>query len=523
MNTLSVLQDLARVARRRPEEAAASLKDASEAIREALKADSAYLLYGDDWFRKLGKPGDPNDYEIKQEGYWLLNRFMAEQASSCAFNVVDRRIYDVVAARPGVTRSHIATLIPMPEGNAEMLIVGELSGRLKRSDIAFVELVTPVLAPLVTRLIDSDRSSRQRQQLHALADIARVVGRTQKKEQVLAELATAVAGASGFDNVAISVLEPSGQRLAYRVLNLGRYSEHPVSRSYKKGELDDVIIALARGKKPVLYRDMAKDERLPKQVRYLLSGKGLLASMATFPLVFQDEVLGLISLTSLSPHSLDRAEEELLEGLAAQVAMTLKGLDIYDELRSSREKLQESMSIEYRLARTDPLTGIPNRRYLDEAIGGESTHSQNGDGALSLVLADLDDFKAVNDRFGHLFGDDILRLVASLGWQTCRDGEIVGRYGGDEFLFVLPDRSAGQAMAFAEEFRQAVEKATLYSPPGHAIGVTVSIGVAQCRKQLLDKPSRLVDKADRAMYKAKSQGGNQVITLEAKTAPEKAG
>ena len=177
MNTLSVLQEIARVGQRKPVEAATALKDASKAIREALKANAAYLLYGDDWFRKLGESGDPNDYEIKQEGYWLLNRFMADQANSSAFNVIERRVYDVVAARPGVTRSHVATLIPMPEGNAEMLIVGGLSGRLKRSDIAFVELVTPVLAPLVTRLIDSDRSRRQRRQLHALADIARV-GRT---------------------------------------------------------------------------------------------------------------------------------------------------------------------------------------------------------------------------------------------------------------------------------------------------------------------------------------------------------
>ncbi len=488
------------------------------------------MVYGDDELRKLGGSADPDDYEAKAKGYWLLNRFMVEQAKLCAFNVVDREVRDIVAVQPGVKRSHAAALIPMPEGNSEMLIVGGLREQLRQSHIALLELAAPIVAHLVVGQVDIQRLERQKQHLNALGDIARVMTRAQEKEQVLAEIATAVAGIGGFDIVSISVLDPSGQRLTHRILNRQRYSDHLVSRYYKQGVLDEGIIAVARHGKPVLYSDLVNDSRLAEHVRLLLSSKALISSMAAFPLIFQGETLGLISLMSLSPHSLEPAEEELLEGLAAQVAMTLKGLDMYEELRSSQKKLQEyterlqdSMSIEYRLARTDPLTGIPNRRYLDETIAGESGEDPDGDDALSLVLADVDGFKAVNDRFGHLFGDDILRLVASLGWQTCRDGEIVGRYGVDEFLFVLPDRSTGQAMAFAEKFRQAVEKATLYSPPGHAIGVTVSIGVAQCRKQLLDKPSRLVDKADKAMYKAKSQGGNQVITLEAKTAPERTG
>jgi len=529
LNTLSVLQNLARVARRSPGEAIANLRDASRAIREALGAQTAYLLYGDDWFRKLGEPGDPEEYEVKQEGYWLLNRFMVEQANLCAFNVVDRQVRDMVAARPGVTRSHAAALIPMPEGSSEMLIVGGVRERLRQSDIALLELAAPIVAHLVAEQADAQRFERHKQQLNALGDIARVMTRAQEKERVLAEIATAVAGISGFDIVAVSVLDPSGKRLAYRVLNLQRFSDHPVSRSYKAGALDEGIIAVTKHGKPVLYPDLANDPRLPEQVRFLLSGKGLLSSMATFPLIFQGETLGLMSLSSLSPHSLEPAEVELLEGMAAQVAMTLKGLDLYEELRSSQEKLeeyterlQESMSIEYRLARTDPLTGIPNRRYLDEAIVGESAQAPGGE--VSLVLADVDGFKEINDRFGHPFGDDTLRLVASVGWQSCRHGEIVGRYGGDEFLFILPDRSVEEVVAFAEEFRGAVEKATLYAPPGHAVGVTVSVGVHQCEAKRMSQPSRLVEMADRAMYRAKSQGGNRVVVFQtAERARERTG
>lgn len=530
MKTLAVLQHIAGLTRRRSGAAADSLTDAVSALREALPAGGACLIYGEDWFRQLGRPGEPDDYEIKQEGYWLLNRFMVEGATSCAFNVTDRRVGDMIAARHGMKRSHMAALVPMPEGNAEMLIVGGLTQRLRIDHIALLEAAAPILAPLVTRLVDPQRSRRQKQQLRALADIARVVVRAQEKEQVLAEIATAVADASGFGIVAISVLDSSGSRLEHRALNLQRYSEHPVSHSYKNGALDDTIIALAKGKEPMLYPDLANDERISDQVRHLLSGKGLLASMASFPLVFQDEVLGLMSLTDLSPHSLDAPEVELLEGLTAQVAMTLKGLDMYEELHSSREKLQEyadrlqeSMSIEYRLARTDSLTGIPNRRYLDEAIADEFGRGASGASALVVVMADIDDFKEVNDRFGHLFGDDILRLVASLGWQTCRRGEIVGRYGGDEFLFMLPGKTLDEALTFSEQFRQAVENAMLYAPPGEALGVRVSIGVSECGTDQADNISELVGTADRAMYQAKSRGGNQVATIRTEPAPEIAG
>ncbi|MEE8347168.1 MAG: GGDEF domain-containing protein, partial [Dehalococcoidia bacterium] len=147
----------------------------------------------------------------------------------------------------------------------------------------------------------------------------------------------------------------------------------------------------------------------------------------------------------------------------------------------------------------------------------------DGDACLSLVMADVDGFKEINDRFGHRFGDDALRLVASLGWQTCRQGEIVGRYGGDEFLFILPSQSVDYALKFGERFRQAVEKATLYAPPGHALGLTVSVGAYQCEAGRLSPPSRLIEMADRAMYRVKSQGGNQVATLETEPAPDRAG
>lgn len=98
----------------------------------------------------------------------------------------------------------------------------------------------------------------------------------------------------------------------------------------------------------------------------------------------------------------------------------------------------------------------------------------------------------------------------------------MGRYGGDEFLFVLPDKTADQALGFAEEFCGAVEKATLFAPEGRAVGVTVSVGVCECEGNRIGEPSQLVAAADQAMYRAKSRGGNQVVALGTQAAREPA-
>lgn len=151
MNLAAVLRDLARVAHRCPEEAAAGLADALARIREALGAEAAYVVYGDDQFRKLGDSADPGEPEVKPKGYWLLNRFMVERAVVCAFNVVDREAHDIVEAEPGVRRSHASALVPMAEGKSEMLLVGGLTEPLRQSHIAFLELAAPIVAHLVAR------------------------------------------------------------------------------------------------------------------------------------------------------------------------------------------------------------------------------------------------------------------------------------------------------------------------------------------------------------------------------------
>jgi diguanylate cyclase (GGDEF)-like protein len=208
-------------------------------------------------------------------------------------------------------------------------------------------------------------------------------------------------------------------------------------------------------------------------------------------------------------------EVEFLKGIATQVAVALKAMEMYkalaqseEQLREYSEKLQAGMEIEHRLARTDALTGIPNRRYLEEVIEGECGRAERQERRLSIALVDVDGLKEVNDRYGHSGGDEVLVRLGQIGRRTCRRGDAVGRYGGDEFLFVLPEAGLAEARRISERYRARVEKEEIRLGRGKGAKVRVSVGVAEYDRAAGEKAWELIGRADRALYEAKSQGGN---------------
>jgi diguanylate cyclase (GGDEF)-like protein len=169
------------------------------------------------------------------------------------------------------------------------------------------------------------------------------------------------------------------------------------------------------------------------------------------------------------------------------------------------------MGIEHHLARTDALTGIPNRRFIEETVHTEVARAKRYGQPLSLVIADVDDLKSINDAYGHHCGDEMLRFVAELARSTCRTVDVVGRYGGDEYVFVLPATSREEAAAFAERFRRRLAESPVPTVTGGTLRVTASIGVSQWDDHCMDEPACLIRQADRAMYAAKADGRNRTM------------
>ena len=177
-------------------------------------------------------------------------------------------------------------------------------------------------------------------------------------------------------------------------------------------------------------------------------------------------------------------------------------LRLADRLDKTQERLR-------RLAITDDLTGVFNRRYFFEAAEREMARARRTAERVSVVVLDMDDFKQINDTYGHKAGDAVLQRVAALCQANTRAMDTFARYGGEEFVFLLPRMDGAHALKFCERIQQALLHAQVQDG-GAVIHFSASIGVSTYEPGVSDVDS-LVTRADRAMYKAKAQGKNAII------------
>lgn len=177
------------------------------------------------------------------------------------------------------------------------------------------------------------------------------------------------------------------------------------------------------------------------------------------------------------------------------------------------QQLHMEQKIEFeRLAMTDTLTGLSNRRHVLECLEKECLRSHRYGCQLSLIMFDIDNFKHINDLLGHAAGDDVLRKIAKDTNNVIRISDIAGRYGGDEFVILLPESNLSDAISVASRLLQSVVGTPIMQNHESIISVSVSIGVALFGPY--DSPMDLINRADQAMYRAKKNGRNRVEVLD---------
>ncbi len=227
------------------------------------------------------------------------------------------------------------------------------------------------------------------------------------------------------------------------------------------------------------------------------------------PLIVQDRINGMLALDSHQPDRFNSEHARLATAFAAQVAIALENARLYEEAR--------------RLAIIDPLTGIYNRRHFMALALQEHQRARRYERPLSIIMIDIDHFKRVNDTYGHLIGDQVLRTVASSIHDNLRETDFVGRYGGEEFVVLLPEtpgtvqptdppadnpNDGFSAKLVAQRLCKLIQNTTIQTEEG-TIQVTVSLGVAGQSWDFIDIET-LLDRADTALYVAKQRGRNQV-------------
>ncbi len=192
----------------------------------------------------------------------------------------------------------------------------------------------------------------------------------------------------------------------------------------------------------------------------------------------------------------------VMEELLARIRAGMRIVELQKELLASNRRF-EALSL------TDSLTSVRNRRAFDQEFASRFEHAMRYGRPLSIALIDLDHFKSVNDRLGHLAGDAVLRGVARIIESGSRRTDFVARVGGEEFAVLLPEASLFEALHFAEKIRESIAEAPAH-PEESGRPVTVSIGVANIPHSLMASPQMLFDAADKALYRAKNRGRNRV-------------
>ena len=243
-----------------------------------------------------------------------------------------------------------------------------------------------------------------------------------------------------------------------------------------------LVPKIENGNLPEEFRDEADQVQFP-------------LSAIVAPLILEGDVLGAVSLESTVELAFTQADLSLLVSFAVTVTAAIRNAQLHTEVQ--------------KLAITDALTGLYNRRGLFELGEREVERAHRFDRPLTAIMGDIDLFKQVNDNFGHAAGDEILKLVAVALTNSVRKVDIIGRYGGDEFVILLPEIDLDGGMIVAERLRERV-KTTVFQTQIARVAVSISLGIAGITDEMLDLKS-LLERTDRALYQAKTNGRDRSV------------
>ena len=225
------------------------------------------------------------------------------------------------------------------------------------------------------------------------------------------------------------------------------------------------------------------------------------SSFISYPIILGDRAVGVLNFTDKTGEDhFDIRDAAALDSVAPQIAVAIDRMALRDKAGEYQQ-----------LSITDPLTGLLNRRYIEERLAEETNRSQRSGEPLSLLMLDVDEFKSYNDKFGHPAGDEALRIVGRILKESLRGADVAARYGGEEFSVLLPATSGEEAETIAERIRRQTEDTKF---PKRR--VTLSIGIASLSPEV-DSVEKLFRAADTALYQAKQNGRNAVHTYRGPT------
>ena len=334
-------------------------------------------------------------------------------------------------------------------------------------------------------------AARAADRFMALYQLSQIISTNLKPEDIYPSIHQAVSELMITEFFCISLYDSAAQTISDVYMIDNGEPQVLTTRPLEKGLFSTVL----KTGKSLLYQslDPSTAEELGAVMLGNMSSANISQSILIVPLKIGAKCIGIISTQSYKPGMYTRSDKETLELLAANVAIAIENARLFDEVQ--------------KLAITDPLTQMYNRRKFDEFALKEFDRSRRYNRRLCAIMIDLDQFKHVNDTYGHHAGDLALASLAALCKKNVRNIDVLARYGGEEFIILLPETTAAEAMTTAERLRKDCEETKVESALG-AISLTISLGVAELNKSCKTL-EELVDRADQALYQSKDTGRNK--------------
>jgi diguanylate cyclase (GGDEF)-like protein len=197
--------------------------------------------------------------------------------------------------------------------------------------------------------------------------------------------------------------------------------------------------------------------------------------------------------------------------LNARIYASLRVKSLRDELIRKNQQLEEVLTKLEKIAITDPLTGLFNRRYFESVIEKEFNKTVRYKTPTSCLVIDIDYFKRINDNYGHRKGDEVLKEIARLIKDCLRKVDTIARWGGEEFVILMPGTDSQKAYVAAERIKDTIEKNSF---SGINEKITISIGISSIPSEYIDSAEKFIDTADNALYEAKAKGRNLIVIAD---------
>ncbi len=422
--------------------------------------------------------------------------------------LVDDAAHDPRWAPSADTQTNVEESILAVPMRHERAVIGVIAlarlgrGKFDQNDLRLLQIVADQAAIAIENARLLAGRDRMVHELKALLDIA---GATQlaEDESTLARIvAEKLAKASDSEACIFSRLDEGSTLLR----TLGAYGVKNVATAYDVYDYPLTRRVLRDGSTELVQVDAPDSD--PAEVR-LLSQMGA-RTLLMLPLTAAGRTVGLVELYWLTGHkSIRPSELEVLRTMANQAATVLENARLVEQLRKAAD--------------IDQLTGVHNHRYLQERLKQECARSARSHTPIAVLMIDLDGFKGINDRYGHADGDRVLHAVAMGLKLAVRANDIVARYGGDEFVVLMPDTDEAQARQVAQRIVSGVRRVRHEMTEGAQESIAASAGLALYPRDG-QTPQKLLQSADAAMYAVKRSGGSNVRRAEphlpVRTAPK---